>query len=206
MGWRLARAVLDHCPDVTYREFRLLVALAFDARESTRRAMPGHEHLALLCNCGIRSVGRAMTGLTGRGLVKVVSAPAPGRRAVYEILPGAVGNSPNVGQHADLRTQDAARQRKSNRRRTPDTSLSPPSVKSFSHRSGARPALIRLVTDEIERATGRTIGPRWAERTITNLLNGSTPDHPAAYLRAAIRRERDPKTRFLSLYDDADQS
>jgi hypothetical protein len=208
MGWRLAEAVLDHCPDVSYREFRLLIALALDAKDATRLAMPGHERLALQCNCGIRSVRRAMTGLTDGGLVKVVSHSAPGRRAVYEILLAPVDNSagnPDTGQHADLRTPDAARQRRTLLRLTQDAEVSPPlSVPSVIDR--ARPALIKVVTDEIRRATGRTIGPRWAERTITNLLNGQAPDHPAAYLRAAIRRERDPRTRFLSHYGNEDQS
>src|SRR5205809_1708421 len=87
MGWRLVGEVLDHCPDLRYRPFRLLIVLATDARDATRQSMPGHELLALRGNCSMRSVSRAMATLQNRGLIKRTDHPAPGRRAVYEILP-----------------------------------------------------------------------------------------------------------------------
>ncbi len=40
MGWRLVVEILDHCPDISYREFRILIALALDARDETRQACP----------------------------------------------------------------------------------------------------------------------------------------------------------------------
>jgi len=123
MGWLLVDEVLDNCPKVTYIEFRILVALARDARDGTRQAMPGHELLALKGNCGLRTVGRAIGGLVQRGLVKPVGWPMPGRRAVYEILPML---SDNVGQQADLRTQDRSEQRKTESARTQDTKVSTP--------------------------------------------------------------------------------
>lgn len=122
MGWRLAEAVLDHCPDLSYREFRLLMALAHTVRDSTRRAMPGAEAMALRCNCGIRTVERAMAGLNRRGLVKLIIPAAPGRRAVYELLFEAVDNpavdNPNARHLVDGSTPDSSGS-------TPDTSLTP---------------------------------------------------------------------------------
>jgi hypothetical protein len=66
--------------------------------------------------------------------------------------------------------------------------------------------LIKIVIEEIENTTGRTIGPQWAERTVRLLLNGHGAANPAGYIRASIRAEPDPKTRFLSLYDNRDQA
>jgi hypothetical protein len=106
MGWRLVREILDCCPDVKYREFRVLVALALDARDETRQGMPGIELLTQRANCGMRTTRRAMTALRTAGIVKTVRAPSPGVRAVYEILPMAVDNSSNVGHHVGPRTGD----------------------------------------------------------------------------------------------------
>jgi hypothetical protein len=93
MGWRLVEEVLDNCPDLRYREFRVLVALALDARDETRQGMPGMELLTLRANCGMRATRRAMAALKNAGIVKIVRNPAPRIRTVYEILPMAVDNS-----------------------------------------------------------------------------------------------------------------
>jgi hypothetical protein len=66
--------------------------------------------------------------------------------------------------------------------------------------------LIKIIIEEIEKATGRTIGPQWAARTARFLLEGRGAANPAGYIRASIRAEPDPKTRFLSLYDNQDQA
>jgi predicted transcriptional regulator len=87
MGWRLVEEVLDGCPDLKYREFRVLVALATSARDGTRQGWPGFAKLALQSNCSMRTVSRAMVSLQTRGIVKQVERQAPGRRGVYEILP-----------------------------------------------------------------------------------------------------------------------
>jgi hypothetical protein len=87
MGWRLVREVLDRCPDIKYREFRVLIALALDARDETRQGMPGQQLLTLQANCGMRATKYAMASLAQRGLVKTVRHSAPGRRTVYEIPP-----------------------------------------------------------------------------------------------------------------------
>jgi DNA-binding MarR family transcriptional regulator len=70
---------------VSYREFRVLIALALDARDETRQGMPGHALLARRGNCAVRSVRRALASLEERGVIKALSRPAPGRRTVYEI-------------------------------------------------------------------------------------------------------------------------
>lgn len=65
--------------------------------------------------------------------------------------------------------------------------------------------LISMIIEEIERATGRRIGPRWAERIAQTILGGREAASPARYIRRAIRSEPDPRVRFLSLYDDQDR-
>jgi DNA-binding MarR family transcriptional regulator len=87
MAWQLVEEVLDGCPDLKYREFRILIALAASARYETRQGWPGFAKLALQGNCSMRTVGRAITSLQARGIVKQVERQAPGRRGVYEILP-----------------------------------------------------------------------------------------------------------------------
>ena len=87
MGWRLAEAVLDDCPDIPYREFRVLMAFAHDARDATCTGMPGLELLARRGGCSERTAKRVMASLTARGLVKIEERSAPGRRTVYRLLP-----------------------------------------------------------------------------------------------------------------------
>jgi hypothetical protein len=132
MGWRLVEEVLEGCPDLRYRQFRILVALAADARDSTRQAMPGHEKLALRGNCGLRAVRRAMSALESCGLVKKISHSGPGRHAVYEILPMATtADGMASGEH---RTVTDQRRTPHSDRRSPDNSASTPLSKD-SHRS-----------------------------------------------------------------------
>jgi hypothetical protein len=87
MAWQLVEEVLGHCPDLAYRQFRVLVALAFDAKPNTRRCAPGMAEIARQANCRERTAQRALAGLAERKLIKTAIQSAPGRRAVYEILP-----------------------------------------------------------------------------------------------------------------------
>src|SRR5690349_19502483 len=87
MGYHIVGEVLGFAPDLPYRDFRILVALALDATDGTRLAKPGYELLALHANCSMRTVERAVGRLAARGYVKVDRRPGPGRRAVYAILP-----------------------------------------------------------------------------------------------------------------------
>jgi hypothetical protein len=88
MSWKLVQEVLDHCPTLTYRQFRVLVALALDTKPETRQCAPGMEKITLQGDCrSMRTAEDALRALRRRGLIKTVEHAAPGRRAVYEILP-----------------------------------------------------------------------------------------------------------------------
>src|SRR5258708_37909401 len=87
MGWRLGEEILDSSPDMKYREFRVLIALAASSRDKTRLGMPGMDALALKANCGHAAVYRALAGLEARGFIKRTTTAARGHRQVYEILP-----------------------------------------------------------------------------------------------------------------------
>lgn len=101
MGWRLAQEVLDHCPDIKYRQFRVLMSFAFDARDETRQGMPGMEKLTLQANCKMRQTLQAMADLRNLGIIKTVTRSAPGRRAVYELSPMCTNNGCG---HSRMRT------------------------------------------------------------------------------------------------------
>lgn len=87
MGWRIVQEILYHCPDVRYRELRVLVALALDARDSTREGMPGADDVIARSGCRKRQALEAISGLKRRALVETARKPAPGFRAVYRIVP-----------------------------------------------------------------------------------------------------------------------
>jgi hypothetical protein len=53
------------------------------------------------------------------------------------------------------------------------------------------------IIDEISKVTGRTVSRPWAATIGASILAGRDPADPAAYVRTAIRSERDPRTRFL---------
>jgi len=136
MGYHLVGEVLDRAPDMPYRQLRVLLALALDARDSTRLAMPGHELLALRGNCSMRTVGRAVDGLAARGLVKVVGSPGPNKhRTVYAILPmpgtpdNMVADVTPDSMVADVKEPErrpSADQRRPFRRPTSDTTVADP--------------------------------------------------------------------------------
>lgn len=101
MAW-LVGELLDHCPDLKYREFRVLVALAWDAGKD-RQCKPGTALLAQRAHCGQRTVSRALRSLSDQGLIKTVQAGAPGRQATYEVLPMLSDG----GQHGVTSTGDS---------------------------------------------------------------------------------------------------
>jgi hypothetical protein len=86
MSYLLVREVLEHCPDLPYRQFRVLVALADDASPETRQCKPGMAALAVRGNCSIRTVSSALAGLRERTLIKTVEQPGPGKRATFEVV------------------------------------------------------------------------------------------------------------------------
>jgi hypothetical protein len=100
MAW-LVGELLDHCPDLRYREFRVLVVLAWDAGKD-RQCKPGMALIAQRAHCGQRTVSRALRSLSDQGLIKMVQAGSPGRCAIYEVLP-MLSDS---GQHGVAGTED----------------------------------------------------------------------------------------------------
>lgn len=144
MGWKLVREILDYCPDLPYRQFRAFMAMALDGNDATRRCMPGMDKITRQANCGQRTTERSLDGLRKRGLIKTVEPAAPGRRAVYEILPLGVtpdtelsGDSPDSMMTGDSTTPDSmvTDERPSVSRQRPSISGQRPSV------SGQRPSV-----------------------------------------------------------------
>lgn len=78
-----------------------------------------------------------------------------------------------------------------------EADLSPADVVDQSSRRNARDDETDLIINEIKQVTGQTIDFRWAARIRLMLLGDRSVDDPAAYLRQAIRAERDPRKRFL---------
>lgn len=58
----------------------------------------------------------------------------------------------------------------------------------------------RVIISEIKDTTGRDISEEWAAKIRRHILDGRTPQNPAAYAREVIRREPDPRNRFLPVY------
>lgn len=142
MGYHLVGEVLDTCPDLSYRQFRVLIALALDARDDTRRAMPGIDTITLRAGCrSQRTALRALAVLRDRGLIKTVTRAAPPhRRAVYEILPAAASGDTDVSRESG--DTDVSRERVTvpGERvtvsgRTGDTDVSPPQSSPQSYTS-----------------------------------------------------------------------
>jgi DNA-binding MarR family transcriptional regulator len=75
------------CPaGIGERQFRVLIALAFDARPPGRRSAPGMELLAAYADCSPQAARASLRRLQARGLVEQVSRPARGHRVTYEIV------------------------------------------------------------------------------------------------------------------------
>lgn len=83
------------------------------------------------------------------------------------------------------------------------------SITSLSDQSADRsdrvpddPILIMIIQTLYDR-TDRVVGAEWAAKVRDRILAGQPVANPFAYVKAAIEREPDPKTRFLPLYGDA---
>jgi len=87
VGWKLAEEVAAARPDKPGPEWWTLMDIAIDARDDSRRAMPGHEFLMERAKCSYPTLKRRVKALTDAGRLKVVRRSAPGTRAVYEIPP-----------------------------------------------------------------------------------------------------------------------
>jgi hypothetical protein len=167
------------------------MALALDATDSTRQAMPGLGVITLRANCGRRTALRAPDALQLRGLIKSVRHAAPGLRAIYEIPPmPESGDTPLTPESGDtMLTPDLGNRvsptnkRVSKSRRSGDTSLSPtkPTTESSTEPT-ARPTAQTIVAAFID--WDRDRGGRLTKRTI-----GQLATHIAGLLGEGIAEE-----------------
>lgn len=85
MGWRLAEEVAWKRPGRPGPEWWILLDLAQDANDDTRRGFPGREYLMARSKCSAKTVDRYIAALIEQKLIVRISPAAPGRRPVYEI-------------------------------------------------------------------------------------------------------------------------
>ena len=99
MAYQLVEEVLANAPDMSYREFRILVAIASEARLPHRSAAPGMTVLQRKAGyCSRRVVQRGLAGLERRGLIKRTAPGWRGHRQRIELLPmGDATPSPFTG-------------------------------------------------------------------------------------------------------------
>jgi hypothetical protein len=67
----------------------------------------------------------------------------------------------------------------------------------------ASPETIEAIIHEIRDTTGTNITPAWAQTVADHILGDRTPARPTAYIRQAIRKEPNPRLRFLPQYPDS---
>ncbi len=177
MGWRLAVEILEHCPDIKYRQFRVLVSFALDANDDTRQGMPGMEKLTLQANCKMRQTKQAMADLRDLGILKTVHRSAPGRRAVYEMVPMCTGNG-----CGHTRTRTGAETASTGADSAPTGADIPAPSKSLllSHRPESSLSDVRAALE----AAGAT--ERETDSIISKIRNNPKIQSKAAYLRQAI--------------------
>jgi hypothetical protein len=185
MGYRIAEEVLDHCPNLPYRQFRVLMVLALDATDSTRLAKPGMNTIALRANSSHRTARRTLSALQQRGLIKAVRHAAPGVRAIYEILPIAGSGATVLARDSGATVLARERgpdtnntgQNRANRGPIPVAHTEPstePSALSRAERS-LRARLAELGADERETAF-----------IVAKAKQDPGIDKPIAYLRKAL--------------------
>lgn len=63
--------------------------------------------------------------------------------------------------------------------------------------------MIEAITQEIYDRTSRVIDAAWAARIAGHILGSRHVRDPAGYCRKAIRKEPDPKVRFLPHYPES---
>lgn len=85
VGWRLAEEIAWARPERPGPEWWTLLDIAQDARDETRRGMPGHAYLMARAKCSRATLYRRLKALTEAKLITVVRRSAPGVRAVYEV-------------------------------------------------------------------------------------------------------------------------
>jgi len=212
MAWQIVAEVLDHCPDLSYRQFRVLVVLASDAKLPTRQCAPGMADIARRGNCGVRTAKRALAGLREQKLIRLVKPPAPERNAVFEILP-----MPGTGDSmvAPVTGDSIVAPRRGPLSALTGDSMVAPSISipsGYSYNS-----LSARASNPREALAGLGATEREIDLTIAGIYDNPRIDHPAAYLRRCIdsdggaellaeARRTDPRVILAWIGADEDQA
>lgn len=220
MGIELYVEVLKQGPrDVKGSELVVLLVLAEDARDATRRTWLGMEELAYRSRCGESTVRGHLAKLEERKVIKRLEAPQRqpgatpvvayrGHRTVYEILPmtemsdtEAPGSQRLPGserrQDPAERRQDPSERRQDPSGKAPGSWPPSPHAPQVPSSHGIGEDVIAAVQAVLRDRTGREVGPTWARMVATQLLaHRSGISSPARYVRAVIEREVDV-SRFL---------
>ncbi|MEV0590658.1 hypothetical protein [Nonomuraea cavernae] len=90
MSIHLIVEVMDHAPDLTHREHKVLIVFAEKANDITRQAWPGIDSPEFVRRTRIKSRSeryQVINELIAKGVLRRVSGGHNGRRAVFEIPP-----------------------------------------------------------------------------------------------------------------------
>jgi hypothetical protein len=206
VGYKLAEDAERYAPDsLTFRERYLLSVLAHAARDDDEaRTCPlgfaNDPDIRQRCRLGRRCFYDVLRALVKKGALIHVKRGHKGATAIYRIArfnQSALNVHPN-----DL---DSVREIRSEGAGSPAIGCefdgyrvreSPTPIQSSGYQN---PDLIALVKDEIKTAIGADITDELAGRIMSDLITASRQPVkiPAAYLKKAIRGERDPRSRWL---------
>ncbi len=206
MGVRLYVEVLDHAPrECKGSELVVLLVLAEDMNDKTRRGWMGMDLLKRRTRCGESTVRGHLAKLEERKLIKRIEAPqrqpgaAPvvayrGHRTVYEMAHMADSSHTEApgSQHLSKgeRGQDPGERGQDPGGKGPESwppSPHPPQVPSS---GGYGEDVIRAIQAVLLDRTGREVGPTWAGMVAAQLLaHRPGVSSPARYVRAVIERE-----------------
>ena len=206
-------AIRDHPNRPPLTQCHVLTMLALRMNWATGRGFASMHQLSADSGANERTVRRATSWARGDGyLVQVrrghyISAE---RKAatVWQLTQPSYPQAESQPDSGDLLEKPTGQNGQANRTAEQANRTAGPDYQESVVHQDLSPSseLIKIITEEIKKATGRTIGPQWAARTARLLVGGRAASNAAGYIRAAIRAEPDPKTRFLSLYDNRDET
>jgi hypothetical protein len=215
MGWKLAEEVQRYAPaSLTWRELYVLVVLAHDARDGTRKILGGIEgrpDIIKRIRASPRQRAEVIASLIAKGALTRIERGRRGTHAVFEIprfTQGAETTHPNgnsmrkqLQQHAETAATACGNSgvRVRERRAPSRHPVSPGDVPSRprERRPVAAADVIEAVREEMKNVTGREITKEEAHGIGKYLLDGREVKNAAAYCRQAIRNETNPVERFL---------
>lgn len=213
MGVKLVDEVIQHSPRLPDAEWKLLVILAADARDATRRCWPGAGVLEDATGKAESTVRRLLGNLEDRKLIRRIEATrrpgaAPvvahrGHRTVFELLPmpgrKALTSEPLSPAKAAHPRAERGPVLSSKGPTSEPPSRHVPSGPVISGPVAIDDATIAAVREELRLRTGTDVGDVWATRVAAELLAGRIGiTSPPRYLRTIINRERDP-SRWLPI-------